>query len=152
MLSFFFGGVIGCGEQVTNCHYFIQSSFTLHSLHFELSRIRLSLKSFFPHSFIGYSCNIQYKFIIQHTQKKKEKEFRSKNPKRVGATGLTSHARHRLYCIIYFCVSLQSPSMSEGPLISCSRFHDALFIVRKASPEGYLFQASGVTKGTKITR
>ena len=25
--------------KVTNCHYFIQSSFTLHSLHFELSRI-----------------------------------------------------------------------------------------------------------------
>ena len=24
-----------------------------------------------------------------------------------------------LYCIIYYCVSLQSPSMSEGPLISC---------------------------------
>ena len=136
--------------KVTNCRYFIQSSFTLHSLHFELSRIRLSLESFFSHSFIGYSCNIQYKFIIQHTQKKKEKkkEFRSKNPKGVGATGLTSHARHRLYCIIYFCVSLQSPSMSEGPLISCSRFHDALFIVRKASPEGYLFQASGVSKGS----
>ena len=104
---FFFGGVIGCGEQVTNCHYFNQSLFTLHSLHFELSRIRLSLESFFFHSFIGYSsCNIQYK-------------FRSKNPKRVGATGLTSHARHGLYCIIYFCVSLQSPSMSEGPVISC---------------------------------
>ena len=34
---------MGCGEQVTNCHYFIQSSFTLHSIHFELSRIRLSV-------------------------------------------------------------------------------------------------------------
>ena len=147
--------MIGCGEQVTNCHYFNQSLFTLHSLHFELSRIRLSLESFFFfHSFIGYSsCNIQYKFIIQHTKKKrKEKEFRSKNPKGVGATGLTSHARHGLYSIIYFCVSLQSPSMSEGPLISCSWFHDAIFIVRKASSEGYLFQASGVTKGRKITR
>ena len=44
MLScFFLGGVIGCGEQVTNCHYFIQSSFTLHSLHFELSRTSLSV-------------------------------------------------------------------------------------------------------------
>ena len=33
--SFFsFGGVMGCGEQVTNWHYFIQSSFVLHSLHF----------------------------------------------------------------------------------------------------------------------
>ena len=29
--------------------------------------------------------------------------------------------------------------------------HDALFIVWKASPEGYLFEASGVTKGRKIT-
>ena len=72
---FFFGGLIGCGEQVTNCHYFNQSLFTLHSLHFELSRIRLSLESFFFfHSFIGYSsCNIQYKFIIQHTKKKEKK-------------------------------------------------------------------------------
>ena len=39
----FFGGVMGCGEQVTNWHYFIQSSFALHSLHFELSRISLSV-------------------------------------------------------------------------------------------------------------
>ena len=31
------------GEQVTNWHYFIQSSFALHSLHFELSRISLSV-------------------------------------------------------------------------------------------------------------
>ena len=63
---------MGCGEQVTNWHYFIQSSFAFHSLHFELSHISLSisLDSFF--------------------------------------------------CIIYFCVSLQSPSMSKGPLISCS--------------------------------
>ena len=83
VVFFFFGVVIGCGKQVTNCHCFIQSSFTLHSLHFELSRIRLSLESFFFHSFIGYSsCNIQYK-------------FRSKSPKGVGATGLTSHARQR---------------------------------------------------------
>ena len=28
--------MMGCGEQVTNWHYFIQSSFALHSLHFEL--------------------------------------------------------------------------------------------------------------------
>ena len=32
-----------CGEQVTNWHYFIQSSFALHSLHFELSRVSLSV-------------------------------------------------------------------------------------------------------------
>ena len=38
----FFGGVMGCGEQVTNWHYSIQSSFALHSLH-ELSRISLSV-------------------------------------------------------------------------------------------------------------
>ena len=42
VVFFFFGGVIGCGEQVTNCHYFIHSSFTLHSLHFELSLLRFS--------------------------------------------------------------------------------------------------------------
>ena len=41
--------------------------------------------------------------------------------------------------------------MSEGPLISCPWFHDAVFIVLKASPEGYLFQASGITKGRKIS-
>ena len=34
---------MGCGEQVTNWHYFIQSSFALHSLHFELSRVSLSV-------------------------------------------------------------------------------------------------------------
>ena len=34
---------------------------------------------------------------------------------------------------MYFCVSLQSPSMSEGPLISCSWFYDAQF----HSPEGF---------------
>ena len=50
----------------------------------------------FFHSFIGCSsCDIQYKFIIQLKKKKKkkgkEKEKRSKNPKGVGATGLTSH-------------------------------------------------------------
>ena len=34
---------MGCGEQVTNWHYFIQSSFAFHSLHFELFRISLSV-------------------------------------------------------------------------------------------------------------
>ena len=34
---------MGCGEQMTNWHYFIQSSFALHSLDFELSRIILSV-------------------------------------------------------------------------------------------------------------
>ena len=34
---------MGCDEQVTNWHYFIQSSFALHSLHFELSHISLSV-------------------------------------------------------------------------------------------------------------
>ena len=34
---------MGCGEQVTDWHYFIQSSFALRSLHFELSRISLSV-------------------------------------------------------------------------------------------------------------
>ena len=40
------------------------------------------------------------------------------------------------------------------PKVHSSPVHDFMmhsFIVRKASPEGYLFQASGVTKGRKIT-
>ena len=56
--------------------------------------------NFFFHSFIGYSsCNIQYKFIIQHKTKKKRKE-KKQNPKEVGATGLTPHARHRPFTIL----------------------------------------------------
>ena len=43
VLSFFYGGVMECGEQVTNWLYFIQSAFDLHSLDFELSRISLSV-------------------------------------------------------------------------------------------------------------
>ena len=39
------------GEQVTNWHYFIQSSFALHSLHFELSRMSLM---FFLESLLYY--------------------------------------------------------------------------------------------------
>ena len=48
---------MGCGEQVTNWHYFIQSSFALHSLHFELSHISLcvSLDSFLYHLFLRLS-------------------------------------------------------------------------------------------------
>ena len=54
---------------------------------------RKLINNFFFHSFIGYSsCNIQYKFIIHPPPPKKK---RSKNPKRVGATGLRSHARNR---------------------------------------------------------
>ena len=45
-----------CGEQVTNWHYVIQSSFALHSLHFELSRVSLSV------SFDSLSC---YLFLRQ---------------------------------------------------------------------------------------
>ena len=43
VLSFSYGGVMGCGEQVTNWLCFLQSSFALHSLDFELSRISLSV-------------------------------------------------------------------------------------------------------------
>ena len=48
---------MGCGERVTNLHYFIQSSFALHSLHFELSRISLSvsLDSLLYHLFLRQS-------------------------------------------------------------------------------------------------
>ena len=57
VLSFFYGGVMGCGEQVTNWLYFIQSSFALHSLAFELSRISLSvsLDSFLYYLFLRQS-------------------------------------------------------------------------------------------------
>ena len=56
-VAFFFGGMMGCGEQVTNWHYFIQSSFALHSLHFGLSRICLSvsLDSLFYHLLLRQS-------------------------------------------------------------------------------------------------
>ena len=73
-----------CGEQVTNCHYFIQSSFTLHSLHLELPR-----KS---QRFFGL-------FIVLST--------------------IASVFNHR------------SCLRSTHLLL----FHDALFIIRKASPE-----------------
>ena len=43
VLSFFYGGVRGCGEQGTNWLNLIQSLFALHSLAFELSRISLSV-------------------------------------------------------------------------------------------------------------
>ena len=43
VLSFSYGGVMGCGEQVTNWLCFLQSSFALHSLDFELSLISLSV-------------------------------------------------------------------------------------------------------------
>jgi len=48
---------MGCGEQVTNWNYLIQSSFALHSLHFELSHISLSvsLDSLLYHLFLGQS-------------------------------------------------------------------------------------------------
>ena len=91
---------MGCGEQVTNWYYFIQSSFAFHSLHFELSHISLSvsLDSFFV-SFI-----------------------------------FASVFNHR-----------------PCPRVHSSPVHDFMmhsFVVRKASPEGYLFQASGVSKGS----
>ena len=60
---------------------------------------------------------MQYRFIIQHTdththppkKKKKKKQKRSKNPKGVGATGLTSHAKHpaNLKIKLQRCVRLQ---------------------------------------------
>ena len=83
------------GEQVTNWHYFIQSSFALHSLHFELSRISLSvsLDSFFVLSIFASVLN------------------------------------HR-----------PCPKVHSSP---CSLFPDALFIVRKASPETLLAELGG---------
>ena len=56
VVGVFVGGVMGCGEQVTNWHYFIQSSFALHSLHFELSCISLS---------ISFDCLLYYLFLRQ---------------------------------------------------------------------------------------
>ena len=86
VVVFFLGGVIGCGEQVTNCHYFIQSSFTLHSLHFELSRISLS---------VSLDSLLYYLLLRQ--------------------SSITVHVR------------------GSTPLLL---FHDALFIIWKASPVG----------------
>ena len=43
------------GRCMTNWHYFIQSSFTLHSLPFELSSISLSLESLLYHLFLRQS-------------------------------------------------------------------------------------------------
>ena len=90
---------MGCGEQVTYWNYFIQSSFALHSLHFELSRI--------SQRFFGL-------FIVSSI--------------------IASVFNHR-----------------PCPKVHSSPVHDFMmhsFIVRKASPEGYLFQASGVSKGS----
>ena len=75
-----------CGEQVTNCHYFIQSSFTLHSLHFELSCISLSI-----------SLDSLLYYLLLHQ------------------SSITVHVRKYTHLLL---------------------FHDALFIIRKASPEG----------------
>ena len=83
----FYGGVMGCGEQVNNWHYFIQSLFALHSLHFELSRISLSVS---------------------------------------------------LDSLLYFLFLRQSLIT-----VSCSWFPDALFIVRKTSPETLLAELGG---------
>ena len=71
--------MIGCGEQVTNCHYFIQFSFTLHSLHFELSRIRLSLEFFFFFStaLFGTALVIHNINLYYNTQKKKKRKERN---------------------------------------------------------------------------
>ena len=87
VVVFFYGGVMGCDEQVTNWHYFIQSSFALHSLHFELSRISLSVS---------------------------------------------------LDSLLYYLFLRQSLIT-----VSCSWFPDALFIVRKTSPETLLAELGG---------
>ena len=65
MLSFFLGGVMGCGEQVTNCYYFIQSSFALHSLHFELSHISLIISS----DFLLYHLLLRQSSITVHVRR-----------------------------------------------------------------------------------
>ena len=75
-----------CGEKVTNWHYFIQSSFTPHSLHFELFRISLSV-----------SLDSLLYYLLSHQ------------------SSITLHVRGSTHLLL---------------------FHDALFIIRKASPEG----------------
>ena len=95
VVGVFVGGVMGCGEQVTNWHYFIQSSFALHSLRFELSHISLS---------VSLDSLLHHLFLRQRS--------------------ITVHVRRSTHLLFM------------------------IFIVRKASPEGYLFQASGVSKGS----
>ena len=92
---------MGCGEQVTNWHYFIQSSFALHSLHFELSRISLSVSL----------DSLLYHLLLRQSS-------------------ITVHVGRFTHLLL---------------------FHNALFKIRKASLEGYLFQASGQRKGRKIS-
>ena len=71
------------------------------------------------------------------------------------AIGITLFSLHLLFNSLHFelsrvslSVSLQSPSMSEGLLISCSWFQ--VLLVWQASPEGYLFQASGVLRVNSV--
>ena len=56
---------MGCGEQVTNCRYFIQSSVTLHSLHFELSRISLSV----PLDYLLYHLLLRQSSVTVHVRR-----------------------------------------------------------------------------------
>ena len=74
------------GEQETNWQYFIQSSFTLHSLHLELPRISLS---------VSLDCLLYYLLLRQ--------------------SSITVHVWGSTHLLL---------------------FHDAIFIIRKASPEG----------------
>ena len=78
------------GVWCTGGHYFIQSSFTLHSLHFELSRISLS---------VSLDPLLYHLLLLQ--------------------SAITVHVRRSTHL----------------PL-----FHNALFVSRKASLEGYLFK------------
>ena len=83
--------------------------------------------------FIGCSSSdIQYKFVIQHTHTKKKT---SKNPKGVGATGLTSHARHRPH---REAPPLFYPNMAFKSILTFSRiiFEVELFELRYPEP-GY---------------
>ena len=86
---------MGCGERETNWHYFIQCLFALHSIHFELSHISLS---------VSLDSLLHHLFLRQRS--------------------ITVHVRRSTHLLFM------------------------IFIVRKASPEGYLFQASGVSKGS----
>ena len=100
---FFNGGVMGCGEQVTNLLCFLQSSFALHSLDFELSRIslRVSLDSLLYYLFLRQSSitvhvrrSTHLLFMISWRTFHSPEGFARNTTSRAWGKWLTSHKLH----------------------------------------------------------
>ena len=97
---------MGCGEQVTNWHYFIQSSFALHSLHFELSHISLSvsLDSLWYHLFLRQSSITVHVWVgqlgnhkLKYVKYFKEPIIKENDRKTSFLTDLFSRSRYKGY-------------------------------------------------------